>query len=605
VAGLDFKQPYLTRGLIAYIGNKRALFPFLADAFSRCAEEFRGPGPADRPLRFLDPFAGSGGVSRLGRALGWAVRSNDRERYAALIARCRLVLSPGRLEAAFAAEGGAERAFGALDAFARGAAEETAALVAALPDEGARDRWTAAFARAAESAPYLARHYAPARTETADWRTERLFYTAENARFLDRAREAVEALYPQDPLAEASSAADAKAALLDALLYEAATRVNTSGVFKACHRGFGGHGKDALSRITAPMRLRPPDLIDGPEALVGAADAASFCAAAGSAEVAYLDPPYNQHQYGSNYHLLTTIARWDKPAVPEDRDGSGFLLDRSGIRSDWTETRSDFCRRGRAGKAFAEVLDAIDARFVLVSYNDGGILPLEELRELLEERGAVRVESVPYVAYRGGKQSPTRTERTRELLFVVDTASLRGTADSGAREELRRVRARGALEALRKGRFDPRLPAPATCRGLARIAPDGRLELDAAALGRCSPARLEAAAAALRPRGRGTNAEAFDLVLGLLRERAAAGAGRREVSRLVRDALALLAKIAFRKYAAEYGARSAALRAALAGGSVPGIGRPLAALDALDARAALRGVALGGAASGVAPRAKD
>jgi adenine-specific DNA-methyltransferase len=107
-----------------------------------------------------------------------------------------------------------------------------------MPSAAARRRWSAAFEGASAAEPYLARHYAPARTEAADWRAERLFYTAENARFLDRARDAVELLYPVDPMdPEADpAAADAKAAFLDALLYEAATRVNTSGVFKACHR---------------------------------------------------------------------------------------------------------------------------------------------------------------------------------------------------------------------------------------------------------------------------------------------------------------------------------------------------------------------------------
>jgi hypothetical protein len=65
------------------------------------------------------------------------------------------------------------------------------------------------------------------------------------------------------------------------------------------------------------------------------------------------------------------------------------------------------------------------------------------------------------------------------------------------------------------------------------------------------------------------------------------GTGARAAEQLGKDALALLKKIAFRKYAAEYRARSDALRAAL--GILPA-GRLQAALDALDARAALRGV---------------
>jgi adenine-specific DNA-methyltransferase len=529
--------------------------------------------------------------------MGFQVAANDREYYSALIARCRVVLDSRRLEAAFDAEGGAAHAFNALDAFARGDEEAAGDALRGMPSAAARRRWSAAFEGASAAEPYLARHYAPARTEAADWRAERLFYTAENARFLDRARDAVELLYPVDPMdPEADpAAADAKAAFLDALLYEAATRVNTSGVFKACHRGFGGHGKDALLRIASPMRLLPPDLVPGPEGEASAADAAVFCAGR-PADIAYLDPPYNQHQYGSNYHLLTTIARWDRPPVSEERDGTGFLLDRSGIRPDWVRTRSEFCGRRTAVPAFESLLAAVDARFILVSYNEGGILPPAQLLELLSRRGEVRVEAVPYVAYRGGRQSATRAERTSEFLFVLDTAipvSAQGVAAATA--ALRLLGAAGEMDKLRKGRFRAEPPLP---DGLgARVGEDGRLSVDGEALGGASAESLEGLAVLLRERAAASNLEAFDLVFSLYRDALrretgtdGAGRGRRPASRLGGDALSLLKKIAFRKYAADYRARSAALRAAFSAAAEDRLARKL---DALDARAALRGVEIG------------
>ncbi len=584
---VDYSSACLTRGLIAYIGNKRSLLPFLGSAFARCADRLDGRGP----IRFLDPFAGSGGVSRLARAMGFDVRSNDREYYAALIGRCRVALTPDRLEGVFAAWGGCAAAFRAFDAFAKGTLPDAAGTLLADAEPSIRARAEGAFAAAAAAEPYIALHYAPRSTESADWRSERLFYTAENARFLDRAREAVELLFPGDPLDPAMPAPDAnaKAALLDALLYEAATRVNTSGVFKACHRGFGGHGKDALGRIVSPMRLRPPELCPGLPGRSSAADAAAFCAAERGADIAYLDPPYNQHQYGSNYHLLTTIARWDKPSVPEDRDETGFLLDRAGIRRDWTETRSDFCRRGRAAPAFSALLDSIDARFILVSYSDGGIIPLEELRGLLAERGELSLESVPYVAYRGGKQSATRMERTSELLFVIDAASgsagrksNRPDKETGA-ETLRRIRALAALEALKRGRFDGRRLS-AGDRSIGSVA-DGKLALDDGAVAAASTPRLESLAASLRAAACGTKTEAFDVVFGLLGDALESGRDRRETERLARDALAHLRKIAFRKYAAAYAQRSRSLKGAF---DRLGSERLRAALATLDERAAKR-----------------
>lgn len=581
-------SPYLTRGLIAYLGNKRALFSFLSEAFGRCAAALE----IGRTPRFLDPFAGSGGVSRLARSLGYRVFSADLERYAALLGRCRLCLDPERLERAFLGEGESAAAFDAVADFARGV--DSARAAASLPPGSAREAWRAAFERSEDVAPYLARHYAPQSTERADWRTERLFYTAENARFLDRAREAVERRYPLDPLASDAAligeptAADAKAALLDALLYQAATRANTSGVFKACHRGFGGHGKDALNRIMAPMTLTPPELIYGPEAVAACADAASFCAAH-PADLVYLDPPYNQHQYGSNYHLLNTVARWDKPPVSEERGPDGFLLDRSGIRADWVATRSDFCRRPTARAALASLLDAIEAPFVLLSYNDGGVIALEELREELEARGTLDVVARPYVAYRGGKQSATRVERTSELLFVLDT---RARAPRGAAAALRRISALGALDALLRARFDPARARAALAAGTPRVGEDGRLDLRDFIPSAAPIAELEALAAALSSCVCRSSAEAFDVVSAALAASTSleyASADSARVRALAADALGLLAKLCFRKYSADYLPRSARLRSLLE--RLSGSARLISRLDALDRRAQARGVA--------------
>ncbi len=60
------------------------------------------------------------------------------------------------------------------------------------------------------------------------------------------------------------------------------------------------------------------------------------------AEIVYLDPPYNQHQYGSNYHLLNTIALNDKPFVNKSFFINGKKKDKSAIRKDWIKTKSGF-----------------------------------------------------------------------------------------------------------------------------------------------------------------------------------------------------------------------------------------------------------------------
>ncbi|WP_319417394.1 DNA adenine methylase [Marispirochaeta aestuarii] len=83
----DLSSDYLKRQLIAYIGNKRRLLPSLHRLFLRLEDQ--------HPIHdMLDPFAGSGAVSRLGRAMGYRVHANDWEEYSRIINRVYLRLTP-------------------------------------------------------------------------------------------------------------------------------------------------------------------------------------------------------------------------------------------------------------------------------------------------------------------------------------------------------------------------------------------------------------------------------------------------------------------------------------------------------------------------------
>jgi adenine-specific DNA-methyltransferase len=157
--------------------------------------------------------------------MGFRVGANDWEPYSYVINSCHLRLKPVDLDSLFPARGGVDAVLAELNA------------LPPLP----------------ESEAYISRYYAPRKTEEADWKTERLFYTRENALAIDAIRERIEELHPGMPEEPASFLR--KTALLAPLLYQAATHTNTSGVFKAYHKGFGGHGHDALGRIMGPIRL--------------------------------------------------------------------------------------------------------------------------------------------------------------------------------------------------------------------------------------------------------------------------------------------------------------------------------------------------------------
>ena len=195
-------------------------------------------------------------------------------------------------------------------------------------------------------------------------------------------------------------------------LMEAADRVDsTTGVQMA-------YLKQWAPRSHQPLRMRVPALLDG----AGSASCLEAREAAERfpADLAYLDPPYNQHSYLGNYHVWESLVRWDKPEV------YGVAMKRIDVR----ERSSDFNRRGGIAPAFRAVLEAVQARHLIVSFSDEGYLPLGVLRAMLEERGRVHAVEVPHRRYighrigiynpRGEKVGTPGPAENRECLFVVD-----------------------------------------------------------------------------------------------------------------------------------------------------------------------------------------
>lgn len=375
-----FNHPFLTKQLIAYIGNKRALLPFLSTVFNRL--------DLGTNVSFSDPFAGSGAVSRLAKLSGFKVHSNDWEYYSYMVNSCYLGVNKDESKTLFESRGGINKVF---------------SMFSNLNNN---------------FEPYISRYYAPKETSSADYYTERLFYTRENALFIDRARTLIEEMYPEGKLD--SMGKKEKSILLASLLYEVSTHANTSGVFKACHKGFGGHGKDALGRILAPMSMEVPHLIDSPHiSSVSQMDAVEFVKGI-TTDICYLDPPYNMHQYGSNYFMLNTVALWDKPAVNQKRGDDGRYIEKAGIRKDWKKTKSPYCYKNQAPESFNNLMSSIDSRYIILSYNTEGIIPFNVLFDIMEKHGKVNLHIKDYVLYRGGKQSLGRKNHNMELLLVVD-----------------------------------------------------------------------------------------------------------------------------------------------------------------------------------------
>ena len=131
--------------------------------------------------------------------------------------------------------------------------------------------------------------------------------------------------------------------------------------------------KQWAQRSSNPLELRMPDLVSGSGEAVQS-DAVSLAGELDGIDLAYLDPPYNQHSYLGNYHVWETIARGDQP------EHYGVAAKRIDTRT----SRSDFNSSRKAPEAFANLLNALRTPWILVSFNNEGFLDRETIIEMLQ-----------------------------------------------------------------------------------------------------------------------------------------------------------------------------------------------------------------------------
>ena len=366
--GLEVEDPrYLSDQLITYIGNKRALLGPIEEAVTQIKQQV-----GRKKLRILDAFSGSGVVSRLLKAHASALISNDLEHYAWVIAECYL------------------RNKGEVDMHQ---------LNAIVDDLNIR------VDQASFETGFIEQLYSP-KDESKISPDDRVFYTRSNAKRIDNYRRMILELPPDD-----------QRMLLGPLLSQASIRANTAGVFKGFYKStatgvgqFGGTGSDALTRILGTIVLEAPILSNFECKVTNTQrDANELAGDIEDIDLAYVDPPYNQHPYGSNYFMLNLIADYHPP-----REISRV----SGIPMNWK--RSGYNAKKHAFQLLEHLLTTLDARFLLLSYNSEGFISYDSMTWLLNRLGKVSTMDIPYVTFRGSRNLKARPIHVTERLFLVE-----------------------------------------------------------------------------------------------------------------------------------------------------------------------------------------
>jgi adenine-specific DNA-methyltransferase len=138
-----------------------------------------------------------------------------------------------------------------------------------------------------------------------------------------------------------------------------------------------------------------------------------------SADLIYLDPPYNSRQYSDAYHVLENIARWEKPEVC----GVARKMDRTCLKSDYNTNK--------AADAFADLIRNINAGYILMSYSNmaqkgdnrsNSRISDSELLQILSAKGEVHVFSQDHKPFSAGKSEIN--EHVERLFLCVCSRSL-------------------------------------------------------------------------------------------------------------------------------------------------------------------------------------
>ena len=359
------KKEYLTQQLITYIGNKRALLDFIGNGIRKVQKELN-----KGKLKMFDVFSGSGVIARYFKQFSDLLIVNDLENYSRVINECYLSNE-----------------------------KEINILLLKEYYDGITENLKHGLKRG-----IISEFYAPMDDKNIK-SNERVFYTSRNAMYLDTARQLIERIPKKE-----------QKYFLAPLLSEASIHANTSGVFKGFYKNketgigqFGGSKQDALLRITGNVELPFPLFSNfNCETLIYNEDSNNLVKKVPEVDLAYLDPPYNQHPYGSNYFILNLLLDYEYPES---------ISKVSGIPVGWN--RSRYNKENKALQALTELVENVNSKYVIISFNSEGFISTAQMKEMLWKIGEVEVLETRYNAFKGSRNLNNRDIHVKEYLYLL------------------------------------------------------------------------------------------------------------------------------------------------------------------------------------------
>lgn len=222
---------------------------------------------------------------------------------------------------------------------------------------------------------------------------ERLYFSEENGKKIDAIRLKIESWKQSKEISE-----DEYFFLLASLIESADKVANTASVY-------GAYLKNLKKSAEKKLILKPAKFVEtSNQHLVFNEDANKLIRKI-SGDILYLDPPYNARQYGSNYHLLTTIAKYDtfKPKG------------KTGLRDYY---RSSYCKKNEVKKSFEDLIKNANFKYVFLSYNNEGLMTENEVKDIMSLYGDYSLETTNYQRFKADKTESRNHKATSTVEYL-------------------------------------------------------------------------------------------------------------------------------------------------------------------------------------------
>jgi adenine-specific DNA-methyltransferase len=354
------------------MGNKRKLLTQIDDIIEMVKKELN-----QTSLKTADTFSGSGIVSRLLKTKSLQLYVNDIAGYSETLNKCYLDTPTKKKLVEI------QKYIDDANAFAH----STDDLV---------PKWVQC-------------HWAPTGKIN---KKHRVYYTQQNARLIDRYRHYITTI-PDEY----------KPYLLATLLVKSSIHNNTNGQFSAFYKDENGVGKYGgkkeidIKRITTPIKLEMPILSPKKcQVFVSKCDSNQWVKKIPPVDLMYLDPPYNKHPYSIYYFMLDIINDWNTNAIIP---GSNRGQPKNWIKSHYNSFTN-------AETAFKDLINNIKSKFILLSYNNKGIISIPNIEKILKTRGKLYKFPLTHKTYNKLKgiasyKRETEWSDVKEFMWLVDT----------------------------------------------------------------------------------------------------------------------------------------------------------------------------------------